>query len=519
LLTCFYSRYNLKRRVASLPPLSSEIFAEKVLANKASAAATVAKASYERLCEACNKTYLSENAFINHIGSQKHKANVVKNERSRHDDDVNSVLSSTFLPGGTSEKAEIASTIDEDAGEEFSKIVNGIKKASLQDKEPISRRPTRPHHSAVHEERPPHPLSPGISRSTTHASANGEIPKETALRQCFFCAANANNLEENLSHMQKVHGMFIPERPYIVDLEGLIIYLSKKVHDEYQCLYCGRLKWSEDGIKTHMRDMSHCKIAYDTEEQQLDIGEFYDFRSTYSDGFETDEDEDVDEVGPAKGGGVKLGAKPDVKTSGNGDDTEMADGDDSGWETDSTDSSVPSEEIGAMYYDDDRHRVQTKLHRRNTDSKRHRSADGFHSHARPQPRAAYHDDFELHLPTGRIAGHRSLNKYFRQNLRNYPTPEERAQRLLTAGDENDHEALPNGDGQERGRARTSRQLISRADGGLGMLAVTDEKKRQVKATEKRERKREARLHAKHQWRTDLKGNSQKHYRVGHAVNA
>ena len=40
-----WHRYNLKRRVASLPPLTSEIFAEKVLANKASAAATAARAA------------------------------------------------------------------------------------------------------------------------------------------------------------------------------------------------------------------------------------------------------------------------------------------------------------------------------------------------------------------------------------------------------------------------------------------------------------------------------------------
>ena len=73
--------------------------------------------------------------------------------------------------------------------------------------------------------------------------------------------------------MSKTHGLFIPEASYLVDLEGLIKYLNQKVNEEFQCLYCGRLKWSEDGIKTHMRDVSHCKIAYETEDQQLEIGE------------------------------------------------------------------------------------------------------------------------------------------------------------------------------------------------------------------------------------------------------
>jgi pre-60S factor REI1 len=45
-----------------------------------------------------------------------------------------------------------------------------------------------------------------------------------------------------------------------------------------------------------------------------------------------------------------------------------------------------------------------------------------------------------------------------------------------------------------------------------MLAVTDAKKREVRAMETREKKREQRAQARVQARVDLKGNSQKHYR-------
>ncbi len=83
--------------------------------------------------------------------------------------------------------------------------------------------------------------------------------------------------------MTKTHGLFVPEPDHLEDMQGLIKYLNLKVNEEHQCLYCGRLKWSEDGNETHMRDMSHCKIAYETEDQQLEIGRFYDFRATYSD--------------------------------------------------------------------------------------------------------------------------------------------------------------------------------------------------------------------------------------------
>src|SRR6201986_223377 len=76
-------RYNLKRRVASLPPLSSEIFAEKVLATQADAAATAARALFEKVCEVCQKTYYSENAYNNHLGSKRHKINTAQLKDSK----------------------------------------------------------------------------------------------------------------------------------------------------------------------------------------------------------------------------------------------------------------------------------------------------------------------------------------------------------------------------------------------------------------------------------------------------
>jgi pre-60S factor REI1 len=498
-----WHRYNLKRRVASLPPLASDVFAEKVLANKATAAATAARASFEKGCEVCTKTYFSENAYLNHLSSQKHKSNVArlpKTAGKSRDDDLNSVMSSTFSLGEPIEKVSRTQNTD-DSEDEFKEVVNGIKDTSLGDEGgPVSRR-----------EQHPTSQDPTISRTTTSTTTDGHVQKRDSLLECLFCTSIFESLDISLDHMQKTHGMFIPERSFLVDLEGLVRYLNQKVNEEHECLYCGRLKWSEDGIKTHMRDMSHCKIAYENEDQQLEIGQFYDFRATYSDSeWDSDEDEDMEEAAP--GGGVKLGAKRATKTVvENGDSENLPDaGEDAGWETDSTASSVPTEELGRVYLDDQRDEVKERLkqnrHHSHTDTRRHRTVDGFHSHAHPTPHAVYHDDYELHLPSGRTAGHRSLNKYYRQNLHHYPTPAEREQRLLTHGSDSEEESRRTGD-RDRGR-----QLIPRNEGGTGMLAVSDQKKREVKAVEKREQKREQRAQARVQWRVNTKGNMQKHYR-------
>ncbi|KAF2421168.1 hypothetical protein EJ08DRAFT_653577 [Tothia fuscella] len=508
-----WHRYNLKRRVASLPPLSSEIFAEKVLASKATAAATAAKASFEKGCDVCVKTYFSENAYINHLSSSKHKQNVNRAARAgldKREDDLNSVMSSTFSLGEPIEKIEKGSVVGDDAEDEFQEVVDGMKEAKLEDgDEPVSRRPTRPHHSADGEGISEHPLSP-TETNTTNASRRTE---RDPLLECLFCTHLFDTLDNSLDHMQKTHGLFIPERKYLVDLEGMVKYLNVKVNEEYECLYCGRLKWSEDGIKTHMRDTDHCKIAYENEDQQLEIGQFYDFRTTYSDSeCDSEDDEEMEDAAP--GGGVKLGAKRATKTAIEGDSENLpdADGEDDGWATDSTASSVPTEEMGRVYVDGQREEVKERLkqskHHSHADTRRHRSVDGFHSHAHSTPHAVYHDEYELHLPSGRTAGHRSLNKYYRQNLHNHPTPEERQQRLLTDRPGSDDEGEePKYRGHDRGR-----QLINRAEGGTGMLGVNTAKKREVVALQLREQKKAQRQQARSQWKVDAKGNSQKHFR-------
>ncbi|KAK8157646.1 C2H2 type zinc-finger-domain-containing protein [Phyllosticta citrichinensis] len=445
-----WHRYNLKRRVASLPPLSSEIFAEKVLANKASAAATAARAQYEKSCDACQKTYFSENAYANHLNSQKHRQNVAR--ASRRDDDAASVMSSTFSLGETVDSTSTALP-DRDTDSEVSEVVDGIQNASLgegssEDVEQASRTAT-----------------------VTVDATSAKIEPPTEVVDCLFCNFRSPTRDLNLGHMQRFHGLFIPEQEYLDDLSGLLRFLWRKIHEYCQCLYCNKIVYTATGIQTHMRDRGHCKIAYEDEDQMLEIGEYYDFTRTYSD----DEEGSVTE----------------------GED---------GWETDSSVSDVPTDEITSVPIDDRSHR-----------------------HAHTGPRAVYHDEYEMHLPTGRTAGHRSLRHYFRQNLRNYPSAAERAERLAieeaqamrnaSSSDEDDDDDEAEGGVQlepgqsqlERGRGRNrDRQVVSRPERGLA--GVTDIKKREVRAAERRENRKAQREQARAEWTKNKKGNFQKHFR-------
>ena len=448
-------------------------------------------------------------------------------------------MSSTILMGepataGVTESTDDGSkeVVDAEAEAEFSQVINGIKEARIRDDDSESARPKRPHHSAEKNDQAgasgsPQPAASSAASTITEGIATNEVP----LRRCLFCNYNSPAFKLNVMHMTKYHSMFIPEQSYLVNLEGLVSWLYTRVHDLHECLYCHKIRATTEAVQTHMRDVGHCKIAFEEEEDMIEVGQFYDFTSTYSDPEEEsdeamDDIDDIDDEDKEKGGVKVVDPRKVLKTvvSDENGDLEMENGDENGegWETDSSASSLDSADLTAVPIDR-RHmykqkRLQSHRHHSHDDPRRHRSVDGFHSHAHSH-HAAFYSDNELHLPSGRTAGHRSLNRYYRQNLHHHPSPSERMeqqQRLLEerARDGEDDEPMTGEEQQpssQRERER-GRQVISRANGGAGMLGVTDAKKREVRAVEKKEMKRAQRAEKQYEWGVNKRANNQKHFR-------
>ncbi|KAL8699205.1 MAG: hypothetical protein Q9201_006133 [Fulgogasparrea decipioides] len=526
-----WHRYNLKRRVASLPPVSSEVFAEKVLTQQATSTAAAAKASFQKQCSACQKTYYSENAYDNHLGSQKHRLRLatLQNADVAKDPEVESVVSSAISLGEPINSTPTDS-IDPEAEAEFSKVVDGIKETKLDDQDIASRRPSRPHQS-VNEERPEHPLSQSVTAESTPTASRRRSPTQAAptapLKRCLFCNYESPTFKLSVMHMTKFHGLFIPEQPYLVDLEGLVAYLDIKISEMHECLYCHKLKASKESIQTHMRDKGHCMIAYTSEAEMVEVGQFYDFRSSYSDP-ESDlgEDDEVNNDVKETDGGVKLGNKKCFKTvvsDANGDQ-EMQDGEENGegWETDSSASSIASEDLTSIPIEDRTQaykRLPLNRHHSHTDPRHHHQIDGYHSHAHSH-HAVFRDDYELHLPSGRTAGHRSLKRYYRQNLHGHPSVTERIEgerRLIGNGSADDSDENMDDDSDEADVTNTvevphGQELATRANGNLSMIGVADAKKRELRAVEQRDRRRGQRAQRQYEWGVNKRMNNQKHFR-------
>ncbi|EXJ93005.1 hypothetical protein A1O3_01561 [Capronia epimyces CBS 606.96] len=474
-----WHRYNLKRRLAELPAVSSEDYNEKVLAAQATNKIAAAQAAFAKLCPTCQKTYYSENAYQNHLASKSHKTKELVGNRSSRGDESARIGSTASAVNSTAE----SEPRDPEAEAEFEKVVAGIKETSLQDVPAITRRPSAPAPDA--EPREDHPISP-------EKPPVASIP----VSRCLFCNYDSPSVKLSVAHMTKIHGLFVPEQNYLVDAEGLLRYMQGKVYENFECLYCHKLRGNAEGVQTHMRDKGHCKIAFETEEEMVEVGQFYDFSSTYSD---EDADDSDAELEPKPNGGMHL----DGEKQGEADD---------GWETDSSFSSLDTNDLASVPNDDrtsSYQRLPMHRHHSNTDPRPHRNADGFHSHAHQHNHAAFYDEYELYLPSGRIAGHRSLRKYYRQNLHSYPTAAERmerAQRLIEEGSSDaemeDVEALP---------ATPPRNSLMRR-GEAGMLGVTAQQRRDVRTQEVRSRQNTQRAQNRYQAKLEKQNNFQKHFR-------
>ncbi|CAK7563423.1 MAG: pre-60S factor rei1 [Sporothrix epigloea] len=506
-----WHRYNLKRRVVALPPISSELFAEKSLQNSAGASAEAGRVGFERSCDACKKTYFSENSYRNHIGSQKHKAQVAKGGSKRLNgkaiDDASTVISSTFSLGEPIRKAPSTTAESEnvgsDAEEEFSQVVEGLKKTAIEEGSSPVKRPANPRISAAGQRKDKQSLDDEVSDDASEGQqslASKTVVPAHSLKLCLFCNFASPTMDLSVAHMGRFHNMFIPEKQYLVDLEGLLTHLEKRIRNDHACITCGKVRGDVFAVQTHMRDKAHCSIPYLTIEEQVDIGDFYDFRGTYSDD-DDDEDAEEDNADAKQSGGAKLGGRRVIKTTTSDGEDVSENGEDDGWETDSSASSLDSADLTAVPADNSLHqyeRLGKHPHHSQTDPRAHHQVDGWHSHAHKHNHAVYYDEHELHLPSGRSVGHRSLNKYYRQNLRNYPSlaeQEKQIQLAIEAGvelDEEDDDDEITSEAASSAMARLTNAAKARAVSSrpaprnmAGMAGVTDKTKSNLIKVERR----------------------------------
>lgn len=107
--------------------------------------------------------------------------------------------------------------------------------------------------------------------------------KKIIITDCIYCGAENREVERNVTHMFQAHGLYIPERSYLINLQGLLTFLNDRIVVNKLCLCCNFKGSSLESIRAHMHSKRHSKLPYETKEEREQFSEFYDFSSLLSD--------------------------------------------------------------------------------------------------------------------------------------------------------------------------------------------------------------------------------------------
>ncbi|RDX50175.1 hypothetical protein OH76DRAFT_1403065 [Lentinus brumalis] len=445
-----HHRYNMKRRVAGLPPVSAALFDQKVLERRAETAVMASPKGTS--CEICGKSYTTENAYRSHLASKKHKENELR-AAAKAKAFAEAPPSSEEITEPASEAGPSSQPATEQANVE--QVTSQMQGVALQ-----------------------------VDEDATEEQVNQTIDEKIAAARsrlsptnCLFCTSStASTLEENLTHMSSAHSFFIPDADFLVDLVGLVTYLGEKIAVGNTCIYCNSEFRTLDAVRKHMQDKGHCKVAYDTDLERLEISDYYDFSASYPD---------------AEQRRARKAARAARKAQKEEERRKKAEAEQNeGWE-DVSEEEVDDGEVDEIVEEDA------------SDSDEDMSDED----ELPDNQITYGDSgYELVLPSGARIGHRTMKRYYAQSFPGGP-------RGGKPEDPNSGAALV-----RRLLADKNSALVPRR-GGFGAFGGGTDVVKARNAGEAREAGRHIREHRDQRRKEDFKTkvgfihNSQKHFRA------
>lgn len=233
-----WHRYNLKRKVADLPPVSAEEFQQRVHSVQQENA-NQSKGKTYTYCSVCKKSFASQQSFENHLQSKRHSDLQVMKKMDSIDD-----IAQVSVKNNKCELEVAPSPADDSDGESIESASSGTEEVDSDEWEDV-----------VSEDNP------------------------ILSNDCLFCSHHSASLTKNIKHMSVAHSFFIPLIEYVTDVKGLLIYLGEKICQGYMCIWCSdkiNCFSSLSAVRSHMIDKGHAKIPYDTE-ASLEYADFYDF--------------------------------------------------------------------------------------------------------------------------------------------------------------------------------------------------------------------------------------------------
>ncbi|KAK2586378.1 hypothetical protein KPH14_010665 [Odynerus spinipes] len=256
-----WHRYNLKRKVADLPPVTVEDFQKRVIAQRNKYDESKEESMY---CAICGKTFSTKNQYDNHLSSKKHKDKSFKLDMAQAGSEDESTIDDSALSASVASSLSTVRTI---------KTVDGGVQVPMDDIEVDS-----------------------DVESVDSEEWLEDTDNPITNNNCLFCNHHSRSMVRNLKHMTEAHSFFIPDLEYCVDIRGLLTYLGEKIYAGYMCIWCndsGKAFQSVDAVKAHMIDKGHCKMLHEGD-ALAEYAQFYDYSSSYPDVEASDPDTEVE---------------------------------------------------------------------------------------------------------------------------------------------------------------------------------------------------------------------------------
>jgi pre-60S factor REI1 len=120
--------------------------------------------------------------------------------------------------------------------------------------------------------------TPNNNKDNIANPSSPSIDYEFDESQCLFCNQTSPDLDQNLVHMSKAHGLHVDPTNLLVDVVSLLAYFHLVISGCYECLYCGTQRNTRQAVQQHMMAKGHCK--YDITDKDAELRDFYEFSSS-----------------------------------------------------------------------------------------------------------------------------------------------------------------------------------------------------------------------------------------------
>ncbi|KAK9914964.1 hypothetical protein WJX75_002998 [Coccomyxa subellipsoidea] len=311
-----FHRYNLKRKIANLPPVTREWFEARKEKLASTTGTAVTKIWLDPLTK---KKFGSENTYKAYVNSKKYKDLVKQSGKPAPEPAVSLRRAEppVALPSAGPQQpsqAKAPYTI---------KAANGVYDMTAasrkQEDGDLDEDDESGWETASDEDEEAHFDASAVSNSTGGETAVREAPsaqdttqegemdaiEEWDVRRSLFDGHVSRSMEENLEYMWKKFGFYFPEADLLTDPEGLLKYLGAKMQYGRVPLYIqgddanARQFSSLHAVQRHMADTGRFKMAWEDNEEEY--AEFYDFGDE-----EMEEDADGKELALAGSSGAEL---------------------------------------------------------------------------------------------------------------------------------------------------------------------------------------------------------------------